>query len=81
MWVVKEFREILARGEKRVFIHFPREEKGPDAWSGIGTEGWDFESFIGLQRTRCMKRGCVHVYPGPQQYLGWLCLYRMWFFG
>ena len=26
--VVKEFTEILAREERKVFIHFPREEKG-----------------------------------------------------
>ena len=67
---MKEFIEILAKEEKKVFIHFPREERGQTRRMALALEGWGFESFIGLQRARCRKRGWVYVYSGPQQYPG-----------
>lgn len=56
MQVVKEFIEILARGEKRVFIPFPREERDETHRVAFALkEG--FESCIELQRAKCRKRG------------------------
>ena len=65
MQVLKEFIGILARGEKRGFIHFPREERDETHRVAFALKG-GFESCIELQRAKCRKRGWVHLYFGPQ---------------
>ena len=49
MWVVKEFTEVLTRVEKKVFIHFPREERGQTHRVVLALKG------VGVSLLLCFK--------------------------
>ena len=49
--------KVFTEEEKKVSIHFPREEMGPTHGVGVDTEGLEFESFTEFQRARCGERG------------------------
>ena len=75
MWVVKEFIEVLTREEKKVFIHFSREERGR-CIEWLWPWRQRVESFMEFKGQNAGKRGSAHVYSGLQQHLGRLLSIR-----
>ena len=49
--------KVFTEEEKKVFIHFSREEMGQTHGVGVDTEGFEFESFTEFQRARYGERG------------------------
>ena len=78
--VVKEFTEVLTREEKKVFIHFPREEKGQTHRVALAPKGGGLSILLGFKGQGARKRGWVYIYFGLQLFPSWLCFYRMCFF-
>ena len=77
---MKIFSEILTREEKKVFIHFPREERGQMHRVALDPKRGGLSLLLGFKGQGAGKKGWVHIYFGPQLYLSWLCFYRVCFF-
>ena len=54
---MKEFTEILAREEKKVFIHFPREERGQTHRVASAPKGGGLSLLLGFTRQGAGKGG------------------------
>ena len=78
---MKEFIEVLTREERKVFIHFSREERGRGMEWLWPWRRRVFESFIEFTEQVSGKRGRAHVYSGVQQYPGGLLSKRCGFSG
>ena len=76
----ERFHRNISKRRKRSFIHFARADRGQTQSVALAQQGESLSLLLSFKGQGAGKGVGSRLF-GPWWYLGWLCLYRMEFFG